>query len=352
MTFFRWTGFIEELNQKVRHIFASRVFDILLIVTCVDLSISKIAHSDSTDLKSVIAFIFCYISSAMAWYAMRYKRKDINSLLKSLRGINSTSHDKIINFLVFIDCCLPVIFAAIFTYATTETEFLSSYSYGLDLKHYWVVRILISIKIYFYYALYPSTTNIVALFYASLCWCCSVHISILTKEINQHITDLFELSQQIDILKRKKNNYDVLNNIQNVFSVPILFIVLANVFMCSAITGRLLVKNDSKIPISIRLGFMYYLVNAILCIVITLWIAGSVPIEMNKFKETFYKKAQERLLLRIANTEELQLKIDLINEPDFELTGFDILPIRRSTIFALIGTLFTYTVLVISTNAT
>ncbi|GFT33503.1 uncharacterized protein NPIL_668911 [Nephila pilipes] len=174
----------------------------------------------------------------------------------------------------------------------------------------------------------------------------------LTKEIDQHRTDLFVLSEQIEILKRKKNNFVILNNIQAVFSVPIFFIILANVFMCSAITGGLLVRNDSKIPLSMRLGLMYYLMNAILCVFITLWIAGSIPIKMKKFKDTFYKKAQERLLLRIANTEELQLKIDFINEPYFELTGFDILPIKRSTIFALIGTLFTYTVLFINTDAT
>ncbi|GFT33505.1 hypothetical protein NPIL_668921 [Nephila pilipes] len=93
-----------------------------------------IARTDSTDLKSVIAFIFCYISSAVAWYALRYKRKDINSLLESLRGINPTFNDKAINVLVFVDCCLPVIFAAIYTYAMSETEVLSSYSYGFDLK--------------------------------------------------------------------------------------------------------------------------------------------------------------------------------------------------------------------------
>ncbi|GFT13120.1 hypothetical protein NPIL_10291 [Nephila pilipes] len=99
-----------------------------------------------------------------------------------------------------------------------------------------------------------------------------------------------------------------------------------------------------------QLDYVYYLINSISCVALTLWIVGRIPIEMKKFHYTFYERIQERLLRCYSSAKELHLKIDFLSEPDFVMAGCDILPLRRSTIFLLIGTLFTYTVLFIDTN--
>ncbi|GFT13116.1 uncharacterized protein NPIL_10271 [Nephila pilipes] len=188
------------------------------------------------------------------------------------------------------------------------------------------------------------------LFYTCLCWGCSDHINKLTSDIDQYSPEEFGLPEQLDILKSKKKINDILHSIQNVFSRQIFFSILANIFMCSFITGSILIKNFGEFHVMMQLDYMYYLINSISCVALTLWIVGRVPIEMKKFYHTFYQKTQERLLLRYASVEELHLKIDFFNEPDFVMTGCDILPLRRSTIFVLIGTLFTYTVLFMDTK--
>ncbi|GFT33487.1 uncharacterized protein NPIL_668841 [Nephila pilipes] len=199
---------------------------------------------------------------------------------------------------------------------------------------------------------HPCLTNIVALFYTSLCWRCSANIKSITDKIDEYSPEEFERCHQLYILKKKKNSYDVLHNFQDAFSVTIFCIILANVLMCSAITGSFLVKNLGEFPISLQMDFLYYLTSGFSCVVVTLWIAGRVPIEMNRFKNSFYQKVHERLLHHhaVIGLEELHLKTDLFNEPDFVLTGCNILPLKRSTIIALVGTLFTYTVLVMNTN--
>ncbi|GFU13524.1 uncharacterized protein NPIL_435281 [Nephila pilipes] len=200
--------------------------------------------------------------------------------------------------------------------------------------------------------MYPCLTNIVALFYSSLCWRCSFYIKSLTDKIAQYSPEEFERYHQLSILKEKKKVYDVLHKLQDVFSVPVFFMILANVLMCSAITGGLLLKTLDDFPIFLQIDLMYNLISGFSCIAVTLWIAGRVPIEMNTFKNSFYQKVHERLLHHhaVICMEELHLKTDLFNEPDFVLTGCNILPLKRSTILALVGTLFTYTVLVINTK--
>ncbi|GFU18460.1 uncharacterized protein NPIL_554621 [Nephila pilipes] len=146
--------------------------------------------------------------------------------------------------------------------------------------------------------------------------------------------------------------YDVLHKLQDVFSVPIFFMILANVLMCSAITGSLLLNTLDDFPIFLQIDLMYNLINGFSCVDVTLWIAGRVPIEMNTFKNSFYQKVHERLLHHqaVVGLEELHLKTDLFNEPPFVLTGCNILPLKKSTILVVVGIIFTYTVIVINTN--
>ncbi|GFT25188.1 uncharacterized protein NPIL_641801 [Nephila pilipes] len=199
---------------------------------------------------------------------------------------------------------------------------------------------------------YPCLTNIVALFYTTLCWRCSLYIKSLTDKIAEYSSEEFETFHQLSILQKKKKAYDVLHKLQDVFSVPIFFMILANVLMCSAITGSLLLKSLDDFPIFLQIDLIYNLISGFSCVAATLWIAGRVPIEMNTFKNSFFQKVHERLLHHhaVVGLEELHLKTDLCNEPDFVLTGCNILPLKRSTILAVVGTLFTYTVLVINTN--
>ncbi|GFT02548.1 uncharacterized protein NPIL_605531 [Nephila pilipes] len=304
--------------------------------------------TDSDFEKSDFAYVFSYISTTVAWYIMRYKRKRIARLLYYVKDVNIILYEKPINTLVAINCAMPMIITAAMIYIVGDPEILRYYVASYDFNESWITIAFMCMEICVYYMVLPSANNIMSLFYTSLCWGCSVHINKLTKKIEQFSPEEFGLSEQIEILKSKKKMDDVLHHIQNEFSEQFFFTILAGVFTCSFVAGGLLTNDFGEHPVVTQLDYMYYLINSISCIALTLWIVGRIPIEMKKFHHTFYERTQERLLRCYSSMTELQLKIDFLNEPDFVMTGCDILPLRRSTILALIGTLFTYTVLFMS----
>ncbi|GIY04273.1 uncharacterized protein CDAR_253881 [Caerostris darwini] len=107
---------------------------------------------------------------------------------------------------------------------------------------------------------------------------------------------------------------------------------------------------DWKLGLYFNSELSIFFFNSVSYVTSILWIAGGLPVEVNKFKEAFHRKTHARLLYGDA-TEVMNLKNDLFHEPEFVMTGCDILPIRRSTIFGLAGTIVTYTVLMMTTKA-
>ncbi|GFT27527.1 uncharacterized protein NPIL_580451 [Nephila pilipes] len=279
---------------------------------------------------------------------MRSKRKLITSLLQSVPVVNSSLYEKAINCLVFINYFTCLILPAILINTVVNPKSLASLTYGYELKNSSLLSVIGILKGSLYYVLYPCTTNIVAIFYISLCWRCSLYLNNLVKNISKYTPKEFEQSKQLDILKNRAKICRALKSIETVFSLPIFLIIVANFLMCSSLLGGVLIKikfdRDNMI-------FMFYFANAILCVLTTLWVAGSVSIEMNRFKEAFHQTTHERLLYyHETEREEIHLKMDLFSEPDFVLTGYNILSFRRNTILGVIGTLLTYTVLVVTTN--
>ncbi|GBN26911.1 hypothetical protein AVEN_91427-1 [Araneus ventricosus] len=119
--------------------------------------------------------------------------------------------------------------------------------------------------------------------------------------------------------------------------------------MCSSVTGWILVNDWNGTDMAWKMKSAFYCINAFVNVTATLWIASDLNITMNKFKETFHQKTHKRLLL-YDTKEELYLKRDLLDEPEFVLKGCGILSFKRSTILTLLGTLITYTVLIMKTN--
>ncbi|GFS46058.1 uncharacterized protein NPIL_16581 [Nephila pilipes] len=345
-TFLRWSGFVEGSDAKAKHHFSSRIFDILLFLTCADVTVSTVINSENAHKKLIAAYLSFPIVSALVWCEMRCKRKLITSLLQNVQMVNSSFYEKIINFAVFINYFMSLLVPTILISTVINPKFLTFFTYGYELKNSWILCVIGILKGLLYYMLYPCVTNTVAIFYISLCWRCSININNLVKDIAKYTPEEFDRSKQLDVLKKKANISRDLQSIQTVFSLSMFLILIANFLMCSCLIGGVIIKIKF---VEGNIIFIFYFVNAFLCLITSLWVAGSVPVEMSRFKETFHQTTHERLLY-YHTTEELHLKMDLITEPDFVLTGCNILPFRRSTILTVTGTLLTYTVLIVSTS--
>ncbi|GFU13514.1 uncharacterized protein NPIL_435241 [Nephila pilipes] len=345
--FLRWSGLVENSDNKVKQRLSSRIFDILLFVICVDVTVSTVINSRNVHWKLIVAYLSYPIVSAIVWYEMRLKRKLITSLLQNVPVVNSSFYEKVINFAVFINYFTSLIVPAILISTVVNPEFLTFFVYRYEIKISWLLSVMGILKGSLYYLLYPCVPNIVAIFYIYLCWCCSIHINDLAKDIAKYSPEEFDQSKQLDIMKKKANICRDLQNIQNIFSSPMFLIIVGNFLMCSSVLGGVLINVKFSGGDTI---FVFYFIDAILCVITSLWVGGSVPVAMSRFKERFHQTTHERLLYYHATENELHLKINLLNEPDFVLTGCNILPFKKSTVVTLIGTLLTYTVLIANTN--
>ncbi|GFU71853.1 hypothetical protein TNCV_1627941 [Trichonephila clavipes] len=79
------------------------------------------------------------------------------------------------------------------------------------------------------------------------------------------------------------------------------------------------------------------------CLVIILWMAGGTSIKERR--EIFYQRSQSRMLFT-GNAEEPRIERWLLDKPEFVFTGWDIVSYGRNIVFAVLGTLITYSVVV------
>ncbi|GFY58185.1 uncharacterized protein TNIN_94431 [Trichonephila inaurata madagascariensis] len=339
----RWAGLVRP--PKMWRQLLAHGFDILLLASCVDAWVNVLSDLYFPEKKITVAFLSAYAVSLVMWLTMRRQSRQIASLLRRVQEINSFPFEKRVDFLMLLNACTPLVYPIFLILCSIQPQNSDFYVYGYGGEQI----LLMYVKNCLTYLVYPFTVNTIALLFAFLCLRCSHSLRVLTRKVDQSPTDAFGLSRQLDVLRSRAKIHQVLLDVQAIFSVPVFFLVVANILMCSSIAGWFLVKEWEETALFLRLEFAYDGIASIVCAASTLWIAGGLPIEMNKFKEAFYQKTHFRLLY-YRTKEEQYLKKELFYAPEFVLMGCDILSLRRSTILALVGTLLTYTVLVMSSN--
>ncbi|GBN28605.1 hypothetical protein AVEN_170186-1 [Araneus ventricosus] len=249
---------------------------------------------------------------------------------------------------------MPVMYSISMTLTSDKRVSARFEAYGYETENVLVQVLLIYTKSFLYFLVHPTLGNIVALLYCTLCKRCCTMIQVLTKEILHTSPKTFGTAKQIQILRRKAKIDDVLEHLQKTFSVPTLLIVVGNFLSCATVLGWFLYADSSKYQFDkmnkvneIIYESLFYGLSSFGCLTGILWVAGGLPVQMQRFKEAFCKKAHLRLIC-FENLEEPQLKKELFEKPEVVLSGCDIIFFKRSTVLAVFGTLLTYTVLVVN----
>ncbi|GFU33644.1 uncharacterized protein NPIL_113541 [Nephila pilipes] len=166
-----------------------------------------------------------------------------------------------------------------------------------------------------------------------------------TEDITECSPVNFITSKQLEMIKEKSEIDDILDDIQDIFSIPSFFIIISNVSTCASVLSLYLDNHDISVVTYIE--WALYATDSMGCFVAILWIAGRVTVMDQKFKGSFHRKAKLRMFLA-TTPEEPRLERWLFDKPNFVFNGWDILPYRRSTIFTVIGALVTYTALMVN----
>ncbi|GFS94718.1 uncharacterized protein NPIL_509621 [Nephila pilipes] len=349
LSFLRLTGLVEISDQNVKCSSVSRTIDILVFVMFLDLFVITLMDFEHSESKIDMAYLSSFFLTITVWFILRYKKKGITHLLQKSEGTSSSFREKILNFMILLNYCMPLTYSAFLVCSLNQSEAARYFFYGCEVKYISIQTVITGIKSFLGYMIFPTFGNIVALLYIFLCFRSSDCLNNLSWEIEKSSLEDFTLSKQISILKKRTKIYYILLNIQNNFSLPIFFVIVANILICGCITGWFLIIKWDESDFLLKMESVFFGTNALVNVISILWTAGNVSVEMSKFKEIFHYKTHLKLLSRYSK-QELHFKMDLMNEPEFVLTGWDVLPLRRSMILGLIGTLLTYTVLVMNTN--
>ncbi|GBN94464.1 hypothetical protein AVEN_147356-1 [Araneus ventricosus] len=336
---FCFTGLILKSRKYNWYRVTSGIFIIILMYVNVDNWIFTFLYHYHTK-RAFVAYIIPYWLTAWMWYAAYLKRKKLTMLLKMFQRFKSD--EKIVSILPFIFGCLTMVNSLLITTKTHEFN-PTFYTYGYDTGFSWVQTVIAFIKVCLFGSVFPTYANMVTLLYCILCFRCSKMLNKLSQEVTECPLELFTPSKRFEVIKEKSKIDEILSLIQDIFSLPTFAIVVANLFMCFSILSIYL---DSRIEED-EMGIKVFLLNAsnsFGCLVFILWMAGKVNIEDQIFKEAFHTKVKQRMIV-VKTHEKFQSEKLLLAKPDFVFTGWNVFSYRRNSIFVLVGTLLTYTVL-------
>ncbi|KAF8792209.1 hypothetical protein HNY73_003836 [Argiope bruennichi] len=224
------------------------------------------------------------------------------------------------------------------------------YTYGYILENANLRVLLISLKLYLDFLTYPGLECVVALLYCFSCLHCSKDIQSLIQEIDKHSDDSFTPKIQINILKRKMKIDTFLDEIQAAFSVPTFLVIASGFLSCSQMFGQSIIfYNWYKYDNPDLIASAIHVIASSSSMIVILWTAGGITVALRLLKESFYRKAHSRYISHRIS-EELHIKRELLEKPDFVPSGCDIMSYSRSSIFVIAGALLTYSVLMAQTS--
>ncbi|GIZ01966.1 uncharacterized protein CEXT_622911 [Caerostris extrusa] len=143
---------------------------------------------------------------------------------------------------------------------------------------------------------HPTFTNLVALLYCILCQCCTSALTTLTQEILQMSPKQFGPYTQLDILRRKAKIDDILEKIQAIFSLPAFFLIAGNFLSLRFCWGSTCTLAKEMYRSYHMKESVFYGISSFFCLTVILWVAGGVPIQVQKLKKHFIKREHLRLL--------------------------------------------------------
>ncbi|GFQ76462.1 uncharacterized protein TNCT_315681 [Trichonephila clavata] len=274
----------------------------------------------------------------MLWHSLRRKK----NLLGMFERLCPAADSKRTNKMVLTTLSFPFIFPIIIILLCDRTKTSSFYAYGYELRSFTLQVSVIYIKIFLLFLAHITFPSLVAILFCNLCLRCSSCFNRLTRKVLQYSPVEFGSAEQIDILRLKANVDDNLEKLQDIFSLPSFFVILSNFFTCCSVLGIILTGDSSMITI---VTVVFVGLPNLVSLIVILWIAGGLPVEQNKLKDAFGKRAHSRFLTVLSH-EELHFKREILDKTAFVLNGCNIFSYTRNSILAVIGTLLTYTLLI------
>lgn len=338
------------------------LYPILAHLAIIDVIAIYIVHFSFTfeDFKLNLAHATLYIISLALWYAMYKRRESLKEIFPALMKISKTSSLSgckyyILHIALSLNFLFIIIFGSILIYFMNRTEdanfFCSLMSY-----HIWEVceptevgRIYIFVQNLLLTILSPLFSNVVAILYTCLCYRCSLLLSRYRSRIEMIISQEKYCTVTPKLGRMYLDIAKVIDEVQNVFSLPALFSYIIT-FMQSFIVFVRLLLNAKE-------GQSYLLISEHLCLhipscIFTLLIpfyATQVAIEMKKITNLFHRLYENMTLKsHICTTENLFIGEILKKSIPVTLSAWEMIEFSDNIVLTAVGTFLTYALLILN----
>ncbi|GFR19938.1 uncharacterized protein TNCT_165121 [Trichonephila clavata] len=319
------------------------VFPLLLLFQILDMLVMcLISFKKGVTLKNDATYISSLVCNLMIWHSLRRKNSHLIDLLRNLEKICPAIHNRITDIIVLIILSFPFTFSITSTLVCNRARASLFYAYGYELKSPVLQASAICIKKFLLFLFHSTFPSLVAVLFCNLCLRFSFCYDCLTQKILHYSPDEFGTPEQIEILRQKAEIDDMLEKLQDVFSIPSFFVIVSLLSSCLSFLGM---HFTGKFLKCIEVSAVFYGVPNLVYLIILLWIAGSIPVEQNKLQGAFYKRTHSRFLLHLTSQEQ-QCKREILDKNVFVLNGCSTFSYTRSSILALIGSLLTYSLLI------
>lgn len=345
--------FVEKSRKNVIKSVVARLFHVYMILAYLDYLVLCFAGKKASQWKITTAYIFSFSSSFATWLVLRKKRKSLMNLLRNLQTMSiSVESNWKFNFSFCVICTMPFLYAVLYSITTGIERFARQFTFYTYHKYITDKNIrctVIFLKGFLLTFLYPAFTNLVTLTFCRSCHQCCSRLKNLSDKIQKCPLKNFTYVSQIEILSLNTRNVNLLNEIQRVFSLPLLLLCIGGFSTSCSIIGSFVLYEIKDISVLMGADSVYATLFSTVPLITIIWIAGRVPIESKKFRDAFCKKMEHRVLLGL-DSEGGKLERWMYDLPDFVLTAGDVFRFRRSLILTFVGTMITYTFLLVNTN--
>ncbi|GBN26852.1 hypothetical protein AVEN_162504-1 [Araneus ventricosus] len=196
--------------------------------------------------------------------------------------------------------------------------------------------------------IYPTSVNLIVLLYCFVCQNFCRQINRITRDIRECRVQNFTLSKQANISAQEARIGDLLHLTQRVFSVPSFLISAAHFCSCITVLGSLILDASTYIKnYTLLCQSVLLFLNSSGGLLACLWTAGGFTLAEHQLKDAFRRKMRERLHL-FGKVDEECFQNELLQKPSFLMSGCGIVYFQRSSILTLLGTILTYTILLVT----
>ncbi|KAF8788160.1 hypothetical protein HNY73_009692 [Argiope bruennichi] len=323
----------------------------LLLATFIDnVIMNLIAFNDPTfSTKLAMQYIVFLSASVMVLFAMAPKKQALMDLLKIIQLQSYKNSKSKLNAVLCCVLVLPFIYAfsILATHLLLEQKYLFEfYCYGFQIKNEVAVYSIAFIKLFTFYLLYPTLTNLIAVAYSASCCLCTRFLQQLFSELENTSPKALTLKVEMELLKKRHRIIDMLEMIEATLSTASFLTCAANFVACLTNMSQLLMYlSESKAITLIDISFISG--SAVVSTVLIFLNAGEIPIEMEKFSRLMQRRLEQRSLLEV-NSKGIRSDCSRKDEQVFVLSGSDFISYRKSTILTWLGTILTYGLLILS----